>query len=312
MKTNVPVDFSFNHVEKIEDLLKFFNNEIKNIKVKCSVDNDLKRKILSFNGHESIGIFEMELNNNKEKTIYLLRSEVSLMLEKERKLFLTFILQTIQTFYTITDNYTYMDKGKNIDFTSYKHIDFELDKCPFFSIETDDATRTDYFKRELEPEFYYKSRIYAEKWLDTINSLSSTVKEFIDNPDTMKLETIKTPTLTKDNTTKDKQGTARQLALAFNLMVKAGHLPKGITDSSGNARFIEFMTGKGFENVRKELGKIKHNEYPVKTEREYQSLINDYITLKNVFDDVLFTEESNDIDKKLTTLNNDLKSLQSD
>jgi hypothetical protein len=107
-----------------------------------------------------------------------------------------------------------------------------------------------------------------------------------------------------------KQGTARQLALAFSYMVKAKHLPKGTLDYSKNAQFLEFLTGKGYENVRKKLGSIKNGQVSgIASEKEMKSLINDLAVVRNIFDTVYFKEEVKQIDNYLKLLVNDLQSL---
>ena len=108
----------------------------------------------------------------------------------------------------------------------------------------------------------------------------------------------------------NKQGTARQLALAFHFMVQAKHLPKGTLDYTKNADFIQFLTGKGSENVRKKLGSIKLGEVSgINTEKEIRSLINDLTQVQQVFNSVLFTKEAKLISTYIDTLHNDLSSL---
>ena len=108
----------------------------------------------------------------------------------------------------------------------------------------------------------------------------------------------------------NKQGTARQLALAFYFMVQAKHLPKGTLDYTKNARFIEFLTGKSSENVRKKLGNIKGSEVTgVTSEKEIKNLINDLEKIKKLFNEVLFSQEVKYIDAYLLKLRNDLDSM---
>ncbi len=114
----------------------------------------------------------------------------------------------------------------------------------------------------------------------------------------------------KQSVNGSKQGSARQLAIAFHFMVLAKHMPKGTLDHSKNAEFLEFLTGKGSENIRKKLGSIKNGEVTgINSEKETRSLINDLKVTRNIFDNVLFEKEVKLIDAYISKLENDLSTM---
>jgi hypothetical protein len=103
------------------------------------------------------------------------------------------------------------------------------------------------------------------------------------------------------------QGTNRQIALAFHYMVFAGDLPKGVLDHSKNARFLKFLTGLSYHNLRKNLGSIEKGEVKgIESEREIKELLKDLNTLRSMFKDILFEKEVELIDDYIRKLNNSL------
>lgn len=102
----------------------------------------------------------------------------------------------------------------------------------------------------------------------------------------------------------NKQGTLKQTTLAFHYMREAKVFPRTSGSHSTDGVFVNFLTGKNKEEVRKILGShLKRNE---KSGRATKALIKDLEIVKAQFKEIQFFEGIMIIEKDIKHLENDL------
>jgi hypothetical protein len=148
-------------------------------------------------------------------------------------------------------------------------------------------------KQELIKEFLEDDYLFRER---NFNGNEELIKERFDA--IIKYISL----LPKDkaaNNSKNKQGTASQIALAFVIMMEENHFPQGIDKNTKQARFLEFLTGIGSEGLRKKIGTYKKLESLYLAEKkELESLKKDLEVVLEEFKNLNLLEES----KKVKTV----------
>ncbi|WP_430814638.1 hypothetical protein [Carboxylicivirga sp. RSCT41] len=122
---------------------------------------------------------------------------------------------------------------------------------------------------------------------------------------TAELEKLANTDKTKPKNTN--QGTNKQVALAFYYLREAENF-KRTASNSADARFIQFLTGRDFDEIRKRLGQpYKRGED--KTGKATKSLIKDLEVIKAQFKSAELVDGMKLIQKDIDILENDLKSF---
>jgi hypothetical protein len=128
---------------------------------------------------------------------------------------------------------------------------------------------------------------------------------------TKELENLKAGKRTRKKITNDSQGTARQIALAFYYMRNSELIPRQSGTNTIDAEFIQFLSGKDIDKIRKNLKdpkSVRRKEISGKATKE---LIHDLIVLKSHFEKIFFTKGIEKIDNDILALQKDLPSYDS-
>lgn len=105
------------------------------------------------------------------------------------------------------------------------------------------------------------------------------------------------------------QGTARQIALSFYYMRNSYLIPNQTGTNTIDAEFINFLTGKDKDSIRKCLKdpkKIKRNEITGKATKD---LIDDLIIIRSHIEKILFNKGIEKINKDIEILEKDQTSF---
>lgn len=107
------------------------------------------------------------------------------------------------------------------------------------------------------------------------------------------------------------EGTARQSSLAFYYMYKAKAFPKRSGEITVDARFIHFLTGHNYDNVKKVIS-FPDKRKSDKTGKGTRSLINDLSVVLNQFKIIGFIQGVKLVENDIITLQNDIDSIIED
>ena len=122
------------------------------------------------------------------------------------------------------------------------------------------------------------------------------------------LEYLKHHQYEKDEIEGFANGTTRQSTLACYYMMKASKFPRSTGNKTEDAKFIKFLIGKDYDQIRKLLGNPlkRTNE---KTGKATERLIQDLMVILNQFEKIHFNEGIVLIENDINTLQQDLNSF---
>ena len=104
------------------------------------------------------------------------------------------------------------------------------------------------------------------------------------------------------------QGTTKQIALAFYYLREGKKFPHSVSNTT-DAKFIQFLTGRDYDEVRKRLGKPDKRGVD-KDGRATKHLIKDLEIVKDQFLEVGFKKGIKLIEEDIEALKNDLKTFK--